>query len=419
MRVGMERGDAFPCAKCGAQLAWRPGAAALTCPYCGTENSVAPRPAGPDAPRPAGPDAPPANRARPAARPWDADFDPTAWKGDGVVVEEDADAPAPGALVERDYETALRELNTRASDESSIETSTTTRCPGCGAEVSLGDDRLAGDCPFCATPLAKEPTHDHRHPVPQGLLPFALEEREAKGRMRAWLKGLWFAPNSLKRFAEANRPLSGVYVPHYTFDARGRAQYRGQRGDAYYVTKRVVVDGKSRTQRVRRIRWTSVSGRVGERFDDVLVPATATLTEFGKGAEVTSPEWDLQGMVAYDTAYLSGFTAEAPGLALERGFAQAAEAMEGHLRMLVRRDIGGDEQRILWLNATFGDVTFKHVLLPVWLASYRWKNRPFRVAINARTGRVVGERPWSAWKIAFAVLAALIAIGVVVFFSGK
>ena len=50
------------------------------------------------------------------------------------------------------------------------------------------------------------------------------------------------------------------------------------------------------------------------------------------------------------------------------------------------------------------DVTFKHILLPVWLVAYRFRGRTYRFVVNARTGRVQGERPWSAWKIALAVI---------------
>ncbi|MEM6677691.1 MAG: primosomal protein N' (replication factor Y) - superfamily II helicase [Pseudomonadota bacterium] len=393
----------FPCNTCGARLAFRPGVAALVCPYCGARNEIGQSTVGPDAPPPspwgAPGEAPPAPPAAPA------------WPGDGVVVEEDADAAAQGALIERDLAEALAALESAGSADGTIETTRTTRCPGCGAEVDLGDDRIADDCPFCATPLAREATHDHRHPAPQGVLPFALEQREAREAMKKWLSGLWFAPNGLKKFAEAGRPLDGVYVPHYTFDAYGQAQYRGQRGDAYYVTRTVTRNGKTMNQRVRRIRWTSVSGRVANHYDDVLVPATATLTEFGKQAAVRSPEWDLQGMQAYNTGFLAGFTAEAPSLPLGEGFEQAADAMEASLRQIARRDIGGDEQRISWFSARFSEASFKHVLLPVWLASYRYRNEPYRVAINARTGKVVGQRPYSWWKIAIAVVLALAVVG--------
>ncbi|MEM6932723.1 MAG: primosomal protein N' (replication factor Y) - superfamily II helicase, partial [Pseudomonadota bacterium] len=189
----------LPCANCGAQLAFSPGAQKLVCPSCGSENDIPPVADGP-------------------------------WGGE--------------AIRELDYEKALR--NMLAPQD--VEETTTIPCTSCGAEISFDADVLADECPFCATPIAKEASHSHRHPKPQAVLPFALEERQAREALKTWLGRLWFAPNGLKKFAEAGRPISGVYVPHYTYDAQGAASYQGARGDAYYVTRTrtVTVDGKSR-----------------------------------------------------------------------------------------------------------------------------------------------------------------------------
>ena len=59
----------------------------------------------------------------------------------------------------------------------------------------------------------------------------------------------------------------------------------------------------------------------------------------------------------------------------------------------MRRDIGGDQQRIGALETEVGRLTFKHVLLPVWLAAYRYRGRAYRFVVNGRTGAVDGERP--------------------------
>jgi hypothetical protein len=75
-------------------------------------------------------------------------------------------------------------------------------------------------------------------------------------------------------------------------------------------------------------------------------------------------------------------------------------------------DIGGDQQRITSMETKLSEVTFKHVLLPVWVAAYKYRGESFRFVVNGQTGRVQGERPYSAWKIAFAVLAALIVLGI-------
>ena len=80
---------------------------------------------------------------------------------------------------------------------------------------------------------------------------------------------------------------------------------------------------------------------------------------------------------------------------------------------LIRADIGGDEQRIGAMQTRYSDITFKHVLLPVWLASYRFGNRAWQVVVNGRTGAVSGERPYSKVKIAVAVVLGLIVLVVV------
>ena len=69
-------------------------------------------------------------------------------------------------------------------------------------------------------------------------------------------------------------------------------------------------------------------------------------------------------------------------------------------------DIGGDHQRIQTLDTRHNDITFKHVLLPMWICSYRYKEKIYRFLVNARTGEVQGQRPWSWVKITLTALSA-------------
>lgn len=354
--------DVSTCAMCGAPLTWNPGQAAVVCPQCGTVNE----------------------RTAPPSGPWGID------KAD--IAERDLDA----ALAERRPGPGVE-----AAGVPEVEETTTVTCPGCGAEIAFDERTLAEACPFCATPLARAETHPHRHPKPQAVLPFALAEGDARASMVRWLGTRWFAPGDLKQFAERGRPLSGVYLPHYTYDARAAASYQGQRGDAHWVSR----GGGRNRNRVRRVRWHATSGHVARAFDDVLVPASDTLTESG-GESFAG--WDLQALEPYSTRFLAGFRAELPTVELDAGWARARAIMERVLADDARRDIGGDEQRITHMQTAFRDVTFKHVLLPVWLAAYRYRGRPYRVVINARTGKVTGERPWSRWKVALAAVAGLI-----------
>jgi len=62
----------------------------------------------------------------------------------------------------------------------------------------------------------------------------------------------------------------------------------------------------------------------------------------------------------------------------------------------------------------YRDLRFKHVLFPVWISAYRYRGRIFRLLVNARTGEVQGERPWSAAKIALLVVGVIAVIGIVI-----
>lgn len=307
-------------------------------------------------------------------------------------------------ITEQDFRAGLRaDLN-----EGEMEETRVLSCDNCGAQVEFAPEVHSSECPFCATPVVTG-TGAHRHIKPKGLLPFALEERDAKSAMNDWLGSLWFAPNSLQRYARKGRKMQGIYVPYWTFDADTRSQYRGQRGTVYYETRTVMRDGKRQSQRVQKIRWRGVSGRVARAFDDVLVLASRSLPK--RFTDALEP-WDLSRLEPYSPEYLAGFRAEGYTVALDDGFVEARALMDRVIERDVKFDIGGDRQRISALETQVSGVTFKHILLPVWLAAYKYRGKTFRFVVNGRTGQVHGERPYSGWKIFFAVLCVAILAGV-------
>ncbi|OJY33330.1 MAG: primosomal protein N' (replication factor Y) - superfamily II helicase [Rhodobacterales bacterium 65-51] len=348
----------FPCESCGADLRFAPGQTQLRCDHCGHVQSI--------------PEAAPEGRTR--------------------------------ALGEHDLTAALRD----ALPPGAMEEVRTTPCPSCGALVEFRGAEHATECPFCATPVVIG-TGTNRQIKPQALIPFQLDERTARSAMGKWLGSLWFAPNGLVEYARKGRALNGLYVPYWTFDAETRSAYTGQRGEYYYETRTVTVDGKSRQERVQKTRWYHASGRVRRFFDDVLVLASSSLPR--RYTDALAP-WDLGRLEPYREDYLAGFTAEGYTVGLEEGWARAREEMAQVIAQDVRRDIGGDEQRITSVDTDYSAETFKHVLLPIWMAAYKYNGKSYRFVVNGQTGKVQGERPYSAWKIAFAILLALIVAGV-------
>jgi DNA-directed RNA polymerase subunit RPC12/RpoP len=348
----------FPCGECGSEMRFDPESNKLKCPYCGHEQ----------------------------------DFD-----GEGETGL---------ANTEQDFKAAL---NNELPDEE-MEENRISDCSNCGAQVEFEGESYSQECPFCASPIVLEP-RTSKQIKPKGVMPFVLSEDKARDAMTAWLGKLWFAPGNLQEYAKKGRKMQGIYVPYWTYDAHSESHYIGERGTYYYVTETYTAteDGKSvtKTRQVRKTRWHRVSGRVSKFFDDILVLASKALPK--RFTDQLTP-WDLSALVDYNPSYIAGYQAEAYTVDLQEGFTEAEAIMEREIRALVRRDIGGDEQRINALNTTLSNLTFKHVLLPVWMAAYKYQGKTYRFVVNGQTGKVKGERPWSKAKIALAVIGTVLVV---------
>ncbi|MEP5758048.1 MAG: TFIIB-type zinc finger domain-containing protein [Litoreibacter sp.] len=292
-------------------------------------------------------------------------------------------------------------------DAEEIEETRTSTCTNCAAEVSFDPSSHAMECPFCATPIVTD-TGVHRHIKPKGLLPFVLEERVAHDAMNNWLGRLWFAPSGLQDYARKGRKMTGIYVPFWTYDAATRTHYHGQKGIVYYETRHVRdSEGNMRARQVAKTRWHSVKGSVSRQFDDILVLGSRSLPE--KHTRALAP-WDLSELTPYSPEYLAGFRAEGYTIDLENGYDDARQQMDRRIERDIRFDIGGDKQRIQGSQTDVRNLTFKHILLPIWVAAYKYRGKSYRFVVNGQTGAVEGERPYSTIKIALAVIALLLVI---------
>jgi len=365
--AGIEHEHRYPCEACGADLRFQPGQEMLVCDHCGHAQAI------------------PAATGRGTAK----------------------------GLTELDLGAGLRaDLPLEASEE--VRTLT---CPNCAALIEFHGAEHATECPFCATPVVVDAGAARMLKV-QAVAPFKLTEAEARAALGRWLGRLWFAPGGVTEYARRGRRLTGVYSPFWTFDADTKSTYTGQRGDAYYETEWVTVTRNGKTAResrqVRKIRWHHVKGRVARAFDDVLVLAARSLPR--AHTDALKP-WDLGALVPYSPDFLAGFTAEGYTVPLSEGHDIARAEMAQVIHSDVRRDIGGDEQRVDEVHTDWRDESFKHILLPVWTAAYKYRGRSFRFVVNGQTGKVKGERPYSWVKISIAVLLVAVIVAVAVYFG--
>jgi len=340
------------CQNCGALTAWDAAAGSLRCPTCG------------------------ATQALPQ--------------------QAIAAHPQQGDVVEYDLIEALsRSKGTWRPPPGTKQ----VKCNECGAEVEFPDGVTATKCSFCDSPsvLAQEVRTDMI--APESLVPFAVSRDQSASAFRTWLHGLWFRPSDLKHKADISE-LKGVYIPYWTFDASVRSNWSADAGYYYYTTESYTTTENGRTvtktRQVRHIRWEPCSGTRNDAFDDHLVCASKGLPD---GLAQGVCNFNTSALVAYAPQYLQGFLAEAYAIDLKAGWGRAQSDMANIQLARCAKDVPGDTQRNLRANHHFSSTTFKHVLLPIWVAAFRYNEKVFRFLVNGQTGKVAGKAPYSWVKI--------------------
>jgi LSD1 subclass zinc finger protein len=355
------------CKSCGALLKFKPGTQNLACEYCGAQNEIA----------------------------------------------------QPNVEVDVKEHSLEKHLNNNWDQDAEIEV-TSVKCDGCHAYNTFDPKTVSDKCAFCGSPLVIKSASTSKMHRPEYVLPFGIDSQKASQNFKSWLSALWFAPSDLKKYADPNNGLNRVYLPFWTFDCKTNSSYVGQRGEDYTVTESYTAqeNGQNVTKQrnVTKTRWYSADGNVKNDFDDILIEASTSLN---KDKLRSLEPWDLKNLVNYDDKYLSGFRTESFSVDLKSGYDEAQQRMVPTIEATIRTDIGGDRQAIHSVNTTYHDPTFKHILLPVWLSAYRYNNKVFQFMINARTGEVQGERPWSTAKIVLAVLGGLILLAVLFIMFGN
>jgi len=280
-------------------------------------------------------------------------------------------------------------------------------CQRCAA--ASHSNETATVCPFCASPLVLAPEATGQI-MPEAVMPFRIDHHGVRTALRKWARSRWFAPTSLKRVSDV-ATITGTYVPHWTFDAHTSSVYTGFRG-----VYRHVGSGKNKRTHVQ---WTPAQGSFDHSFDDVLVvgvrASTLPVNHLLK-LHHGDAHWPLRSAVPYQPEYLAGYHALRYDIEPETAFNAAAQGvMSQDITEACKRQIGGGLQKISHLSTRYNTLTFKLVLLPVWVATYLHGGEHWPVLINGQTGHVEGDQPYSPLKLILAMLLTLAVIAAIVF----
>lgn len=284
---------------------------------------------------------------------------------------------------------------TRAHEPAAPTTTVRVRrvgCPSCGASTCYDAEARGMACPFCGSVQVLDQGIQDL-PDAQRVVPFRMDADQAVQALRAWLGQAFWAPRDAAAQAQVEAARA-VRLPCWVFTARTRSSW--------------TADVKNRLPEAKAA-WRPVSGELDVEVDDLYVVASGALRD----DEVRGLKpFDLGAAVAAEhlrTELATIPTTEAFALPRSAARRRAHAAIEGRVRATVAGDLPAGPRRNLRVQVQVQGLAAQRLLVPVWIFTYRYRDRPYRLLVNGQTGAVVGAAPLSWWKVgaALLVLAAL------------
>ncbi len=287
------------------------------------------------------------------------------------------------------------------------------RCTSCGAAVEFPAAAVSVTCGYCTSPLVDA---ERATLSVDRVAPFRVTRERARQKLQELVRGHFWAPGAVKNGMQDQSVLRGVLVPFYVYSGVARSRFDAQVGIHYQSTEAYVDSkGKTRTRKRTHTEWFPHNGSAILAFEDQLVSASAGLPE----SKSNSLEpFDLGRAMPFDVGLVSGWEAELPSLERERADHTAqGEVKALEARRVARTLLPGDVGKVSGLETDLTVQECDVVLLPIWIATFKYREKVFRHLVNGQTGKVIGEVPVSRARVRAAIaiglglFAALVLLG--------
>jgi hypothetical protein len=222
-------------------------------------------------------------------------------------------------------------------------------------------------------------------------------------------------PKNLQKLARSTEYMP-IYIPFWTFDARTTASWRAEvhntdanrrrhsapnwKWERPFLLKIGNRDGKQ---------WDWESGQVNFFTDDLIVSGSSQLS---LNLLKQMGSYRLGDLVPYEPTFLAGLSAQAYDVDLEAAWERARRLMRARTKEACQEQASARSIRNFSMNLDFSEESWRYILLPLYLATYRYGDKVFQVMINGQTGVIAGQRPvdWKkmGWTLAGTFLPALL-----------
>lgn len=276
-------------------------------------------------------------------------------------------------------------------------------CNSCASHTTLSTEMLSHTCPFCGSNAVMQTRAPQDVLRPRFLVPFVTTTENCRQITATWLQNSWMLPKDLQNLARTTE-YTPIYIPFWTFDARTKASWRAEvhntdanrrrhsaknwKWERPFLLKLGDREGRQ---------WDWESGAVSLFTDDLLISGSR---------QISLPllkqlrGYRLNELVPYDPTFLAGLSAQAYDVDLETSWAAARRTMRARTKSACLEQASSRTTRNFSMNLDFSEESWRYILLPLYLATYRYGDKVFQVLINGQTGSIAGQRPVDWRKVA-------------------
>ncbi len=349
--INKEKSHSVRCENCGAEMLFNINNGSLKCDYCGNVNEI---------------------------------------KLDNIDT----------SIKEENFLQAQKELQTNKINKNSVQNE--FQCKSCGVIIISDNEKLSHKCIYCGSSYVVN-NENATYIQPGYIIPFSVDEKKVKEEIQSYYENKLYISKEFKKKVN-NFDINPSYISFWTFDTMATIQYSGERGDYYYITVTKTINGEQKQVQERRTRWSYVSDRYQRFFDDVLIQGEKSEDKY---LNKIKDGYNLNALVPYNAKYVLGFTLKKYDVGLEECWVDAKRSINSTIEYEVEKKMGGDTNRNVRWTAGYDNITFKHIILPIWICTVEHKNKTYRLIVNGQSGCVEGSYHKSWIKIAVTILIVI------------
>ncbi|WP_299446211.1 hypothetical protein [uncultured Phascolarctobacterium sp.] len=336
----------YKCLCCGAPLTFLPGADKVTCEYCGTELEIK--------------------------------------TIEEMFAKKEAAAAQAQAAKEAKWNTPEAGSEWEKEEAEMMKAFT---CSSCGAEIVCDGNTMATECCYCGNPTML-PSRFTGMLKPDYIIPFKKSKEDAVAALKKFYEGKKLLPNA---FTANNRveDIQGMYVPFWLFDAdiEASCQCTATRSTSTTTDDEIITTTDYyNCERSGTMKFENIPVDGSEKMDDTFM-------------ESIEP-FDYKDMVPFSTAYLTSYLADKYDVDAEASVGRADERVNTSAQMCLQKTVEGyetvttDESSVLKKESAV-----HYAMVPVWILTTRYNDKPYTFMMNGQTGKVVGSLPIDQRKL--------------------